>query len=99
MPLLASAALAYALSGLLGLGTGATAGPTLRAVVLPQPTLAGAGRRTLTALHWASAGAVSAARGLNDTPKLAAVAGFAPRRSPARSPRPCSPAPCSPVGG
>jgi len=77
VPLLASAALAYALSGLLGLGTGATAGPTLRAVVLPQPTLAGAGRRTLTALHWASAGAVSAARGLNDTPKLAAVAGFA----------------------
>jgi PiT family inorganic phosphate transporter len=76
VPLLASALVAYVLSALLGLAGPAGDRLALRAVVLPLPSLAGAGRRTLAGLHWASAGAVSAARGLNDTPKLAAVAGF-----------------------
>lgn len=68
VPLLASALVAYVLSALLGLAGPAGGRSALCAVVLPLPALAG--------LHWASAGAVSAARGLNDTPKLAAVAGF-----------------------
>jgi PiT family inorganic phosphate transporter len=33
--------------------------------------------RVLGGLHWISSGAVSCARGLNDTPKIAAVGGFA----------------------
>jgi inorganic phosphate transporter, PiT family len=33
--------------------------------------------RLLTGLHWISSGAASCARGLNDTPKIAAVGGFA----------------------
>jgi len=35
------------------------------------------GQRAVTAVHWLSAGAASAARGLNDTPKIAAVGAFA----------------------
>jgi PiT family inorganic phosphate transporter len=34
------------------------------------------GTNTLHALHWASAGAASFARGLNDTPKIVAIAAF-----------------------
>jgi inorganic phosphate transporter, PiT family len=33
--------------------------------------------RLMTGLHWLSSGATSAARGLNDTPKIAAIGGFA----------------------
>ncbi len=64
VPLLASALAAYGLSALLGLAAPGGDQSALRAVVLPLPSLAAAGRRTLTGLHWASAGAVSAARGL-----------------------------------
>jgi PiT family inorganic phosphate transporter len=76
VPLPASTVVASAMTAVLGLAPGAGNSRVLRAVVLPLPTLARVGRRMRTALHWDSAGAVGAARGLNDTPKLAAVAGF-----------------------
>jgi len=78
LPMVASAVAAYLLSALLGgPARPRVEDPGLRAVVLPVPSLAYLAPRVLTGLHWMSAGAVGAARGLNDTPKLAAVAGFA----------------------
>lgn len=41
------------------------------------PANASTADRLMTALHWLSSGAASAARGLNDTPKIAAIGGFA----------------------
>lgn len=77
-PLLLSAAVAYLLSAMLSRRKAADTASRMRSVVLPPtPRLADLGDRVLTVLHWLSAGAVGAARGLNDTPKLAAVAGFA----------------------
>lgn len=75
LPLLASVCAAYLLSALLSRREpGGEAGTRrLRAVVLPLPST----RHLPAGLHWLSAGAVGAARGLNDTPKIAAVAGFA----------------------
>jgi inorganic phosphate transporter, PiT family len=80
IPLPGSAVVAYLGSALLGALLRRRAGRPpegLRAVVPPLPGITGLGERTLTGVHWASAGLVGAARGLNDTPKLAAVAGFA----------------------
>jgi PiT family inorganic phosphate transporter len=42
-----------------------------------DPQHGSAADRLLTGLHWLSSGATSAARGLNDTPKIAAIGGFA----------------------
>lgn len=90
-PLLTSAAIAFTLTALIvsairvarlsgrwlvgdraRLGGATTSGATARA----EPPSAGtAAFRSLAMLHWLSSGAVGAARGLNDTPKLAAVAG------------------------
>lgn len=78
LPLLASAAGAYLLSALVRWPRRRrTESERLLALVAPLPTLVGVSDRLMSGLHWISAGAVSAARGLNDTPKLAAVAGFA----------------------
>lgn len=41
------------------------------------PGLDRRGDRVVGVLHWISSGAVSCARGLNDTPKIAAIGGFA----------------------
>lgn len=77
LPLLLSAVVAYLLSSLLTLRKTPSAPSRMRAAVLPaKPRLAGLGDGTLTGLHWLSAGAVGVARGVNDTPKLAAIAGF-----------------------
>lgn len=78
VPLLVSAVLAYLFSALLNRRRAAEPASRLRAVVLPAcPNLTVLGARIRTGLHWISAGAVGVARGLNDTPKLAAIAGFA----------------------
>lgn len=78
VPLLLSTAVAYVLSALLTRRKPPPAPSRVRAVAVPPlPRLADLGDRTVAGLHWLSAGAVGAARGLNDTPKLAAVAGFA----------------------
>lgn len=72
VPLSASIVVAYLLSTLLNLrkvAASATRSPSRRKTASTDWLR---GR-----LHWISAGAVGAARGLNDTPKLAAVAGFA----------------------
>lgn len=78
VPLLLSAVAAYLLSSLLTARKANLVPSRMRAAVLPAlPHMRSAGGRALAGLHWLSAGAVSAARGLNDTPKLAAVAGSA----------------------
>lgn len=77
-PLLVSAVVAYLLSALLNRRVSVAREPRMLGVVLPPlPSLTGLDVRLRTGLHWLSAGAVGAGRGLNDTPKLAAVAGFA----------------------
>lgn len=90
IPLLASAVVAFAISAGLAVAARRTATrPRGRAgrprrvaaqrisggVALGAP--AQAPRSVVTAAHWLSAGAVGAARGLNDTPKLVAVGAFA----------------------
>lgn len=86
-PLLLSVLVAYLLSAALAIVARTVAGrrspddaaepvaaEALYAGVPPlRPSMA---RRVPSAAHWISAGAVGAARGLNDTPKLAAVAAF-----------------------
>ncbi|MEU5948045.1 inorganic phosphate transporter [Micromonospora sp. NPDC047465] len=53
------------------------------AALKAMPTVATPARKRITQdrvislLHWASSGATSCARGLNDTPKIAAIGGFA----------------------
>lgn len=77
-PLVVSAVVAYLLSALLNRRASTQLESGMLGVVVPPLTcLTGLDERVRTALHWLSAGAVGAARGLNDTPKLAAVAGFA----------------------
>lgn len=78
LPLLLSAVVAYLLSALLTQRTSQPVRTPMRVAVLsPLPRVTGLSDRVTSGLHWLSAGAVGAARGLNDTPKLAAVAGFA----------------------
>ncbi|SCL15048.1 inorganic phosphate transporter, PiT family [Micromonospora nigra] len=55
---------------------GATRGGRSTRAVTPMKT-ASTNDRGLTLLHWISSGATSCARGLNDTPKIAAIGGFA----------------------
>lgn len=70
-----SAVVAYLLSALLNRRASTQLESGMLGVVVPPLTgLTGLDERVRTALHWLSAGAVGAARGLNDTPKLAAVA-------------------------
>jgi len=77
LPLLASAVAAYLLSALLGglLRRRAHDLDRLWPIGSQPPRRPRPSR--LSRFHWLSAGAVGAARGLNDTPKIAAVAGFA----------------------
>jgi len=89
-PLLLAAVLAFAVSGLLALAARAVPvrarACASAAVTLDDVRDAGwaaaddAGpqhvERGLAGAHWVSAGAVGAARGLNDTPKLAAIGAF-----------------------
>ncbi|MEU7751365.1 inorganic phosphate transporter [Micromonospora sp. NPDC049171] len=61
-------------------GTGAAVpAPDGRPVTAADYAVPGPARRDLavTFLHWASSGATGCARGLNDTPKIAAIGGFA----------------------
>ncbi|MGH3433738.1 MAG: inorganic phosphate transporter [Thermocrispum sp.] len=76
VPLLAGAVLAYLVTALLTHVRREQPIGTSVAVDRPragQPAVASPVTRRL---HWLSSGAVGAARGLNDTPKLAAVGGF-----------------------
>lgn len=78
VPLLLSIAVAYAVSLVLTLLarliTPKNAEPAVEA---PQPVSDRGSFAALNGLHWLSSGAASAARGLNDTPKIAAIGGFA----------------------
>ncbi|MDQ0381430.1 inorganic phosphate transporter [Amycolatopsis thermophila] len=83
IPLLASAAAAFAISAGLAV-VSRTAGARSRPAdaarlygAVPFVPVAKVPPAILTGLHWLSAGAVSAARGLNDTPKLVAIGAFA----------------------
>jgi PiT family inorganic phosphate transporter len=85
VPLLASAAVAFAISAGLALvartAAARAAEPSVTVERLyggipPMPAIRPA-PGVLTATHWLSAGAVGAARGLNDTPKLVAIGAFA----------------------
>lgn len=84
VPLLAGAAAAFAISAGLAVAARmteararnrpvATVRPYGGIPFAPAPRLA---HSALTAAHWLSAGAVGAARGLNDTPKLVAIGAF-----------------------
>ena len=85
LPLLLSAVVAFAISALLGVLARAARRQVAPVQPAPEPVYGGttsaatAARlaTATTAAHWLSAGAVSAARGLNDTPKLAAVGAVA----------------------
>lgn len=58
-------------------GSGAAAAARAKTqVAMPAPKAA-VSDRVISLLHWASSGATSCARGLNDTPKIAAIGGFA----------------------
>ncbi|AEA23525.1 PiT family inorganic phosphate transporter [Amycolatopsis echigonensis] len=85
IPLLASAAAAFAISAGVAvvarrIDAGARTRPAAAARLyggVPFVPVTRVPPAILTSLHWLSAGAVSAARGLNDTPKLVAVGAFA----------------------
>ncbi|WP_033288074.1 inorganic phosphate transporter [Amycolatopsis jejuensis] len=85
IPLLASAVVAFAISaGLTVAARVAAARPSGPAVAadrlcasVPLVAPVRTPRPVLTAAHWLPAGAVGAARGLNDTPKLVAIGAFA----------------------
>ncbi|WP_306215269.1 inorganic phosphate transporter [Actinoplanes sp. RD1] len=86
LPLLLSIVVAYGISLALG-----TAAKLARRRLQPELVPAGAATaheapaaetprrvdRVITVLHWISSGATGCARGLNDTPKIAAIGGFA----------------------
>lgn len=57
-------------------GRGATAARAEPEPARPHPPVTGAAR-VISILHWLSSGATGCARGLNDTPKIAAIGGFA----------------------
>jgi PiT family inorganic phosphate transporter len=90
-PLLLAAVLAFAVSGLLALAARAVPvrAPAHASAAVTLDDVRDAGwvaadadarprsvQRGLPGAHWVSAGAVGAARGLNDTPKLAAIGAF-----------------------
>ncbi len=71
LPLLASVLVAYIISLLLAYAVRPLAN---RAANRAND---GSKRKLIDVLHWISSGATSGARGLNDTPKIAAIGGFA----------------------
>lgn len=84
IPLLISAVVAFAISAGLAAARLTKTPRHGRAVVaerfyggVPLVASTQAPQSAFTAAHWLSAGAVSAARGLNDTPKLVAIGAFA----------------------
>jgi inorganic phosphate transporter, PiT family len=86
VPLLLSIAVAYGISLILTLllrigarkGAEVPADEALAEEAEREPQrVSDSGFATLNALHWLSSGLASAARGLNDTPKIAAIGGFA----------------------
>jgi inorganic phosphate transporter, PiT family len=85
VPLLVSAAAAFAISAGIAVVSRMTEARARNRPVVAEPfyggapivLATGASPSVLTATHWISAGAVSAARGLNDTPKLVAIGAFA----------------------
>lgn len=90
-PLLVSIVVAYAITLILTVATGAAS--KRRSAVTPPVTSSGSGdvavqtapvvtpektsSRIMTAAHWFTSGATGFARGLNDTPKIVAIGAFA----------------------